>query len=51
MTNPFTINIYYPDGNPANIRVATKPGWSGKVFYVGRHYWDEVAENDREDYA
>ena len=57
MTNPFFSPLKrgkhlspYPDGNPAN-PFALRPGeWvgAGKVYYVGRHYWESVAEDDRE---
>ena len=39
MGNPFAIEIFYPDGDPENMRVVNKMGWTGTVFYIDREYW------------
>ena len=42
MGKPFAIEIFYPDGDPENMRVVNKMGWTGKVFYIGRDYWTDA---------
>lgn len=44
MANPFTTQIYYPDGDPENMREITTSGWTGHVFYIHRDYWDSAVE-------
>lgn len=39
MGNPFTIKIFYPDGDPENMRVATQANWTGTLFYISRDFW------------
>ncbi len=39
MGSPFAIEIFYPDGDPENMRVVNKMGWTGIVFYIDKNYW------------
>ena len=49
MGNPFALQIFYPDGDPENMRVASKRGWTGNIFYISREYWpDGAREYDEE---
>ena len=38
MGNPFTLQIFCPDGDPENMREVTKMGWTGTVFYIAREF-------------
>ena len=51
MGNPFALQIFYPDGDPENMRVATKMGWTGTVFYISRKYWKEGTGQYQDDLA
>ena len=51
MGNPFTLQIFYPDGDPENMRVVTKMGWTGTVFYISQKYWKEGAVQYQDDLA
>lgn len=45
MSNAFRIEIFCPSGDPENMRIVTKKGWTGEVYYVTRDYWaDGIAE-------
>jgi len=48
MANPFTTQIYYPDGDPENMREITTSGWTGRVFYIHRDYWGSAVEEYRD---
>ena len=48
MGNPFAIQVFYPDGDPENMRIVDKRNWTGKVFYISRDYWSTVAEKYRQ---
>ncbi len=47
MGSPFTIQIFYPDGDPENMRIADKKNWTGKIFYISRDYWKTGADQYR----
>ena len=49
MGNPFTIQIFYPDGDPENMRVVDKRNWTGKVFYVSRDCWTDGINNYQQE--
>ena len=44
MGNPFTLQIFCPDGDPENMREVTKMGWTGTVFYISREFLTSGAE-------
>ncbi len=49
MGDPFTIQIFYPDGDPENMRIVTQRGWTGKVFHISRKFWTKAADRYREE--
>lgn len=48
MANPFSTQIYYPDGDPENMREVTTSGWTGTLFYIHRDYWSNAVAEYRD---
>ncbi len=49
MEIPFTLQIFYPDGDPENMWKANKPTWTGTIFYVSRDFWASGATKYKKD--
>lgn len=49
MGNPFKLEIFYPDGDPENMWIATMPTRTGKVFYLSRDFWAAGANDYKRD--
>ena len=39
MPDPFTIQIFYPNGEPEDMRIAQKHGWTGRICFISREFW------------
>ena len=39
MPDPFTIEIFYPNGEPEDMRIASKRGWTGRICFISREFW------------
>jgi len=48
VANPFSTQIYYPDGDPENMREVSTSGWTGKFFYIHRDYWNNAVAEYRD---
>ncbi len=48
MSNPFTLHIFVPDGNPEGLRIFDKMNWTGKGLIFPRDKWNRV--KDREEF-
>lgn len=46
---PFKLEIFYPDGDPENIWVATMPTRTGKVFCLSRDFWADGASGYKDE--
>lgn len=44
MTDPYTIRIYVPDGDPEGIRIVDRMNWKGKGIVFPRSKWQEVRQ-------
>ncbi len=49
MGSPFTIQIFYPDGDPESMRIVTQRNWTGTVLYISRRFWTEIPSKHREE--
>lgn len=48
---PFKLEIFYPDGDPENIWVATRPTRTGQIFYLSRDFWADGASGYKDEDA
>ncbi|QCK85571.1 GIY-YIG nuclease family protein [Phreatobacter aquaticus] len=42
MTEPFTIRIFVPDGDPEGVRIVDRLNWTGKGLVIPRDRWNAV---------
>jgi hypothetical protein len=42
MSNPFTLRIFVPDGNPEGVRIIDRMNWTGLGIVFPRDKWQEV---------
>jgi len=48
VASPFSTQIYYPDGDPENMREVSTSGWTGRFFYIHRDYWSNAVTEYRD---
>jgi len=51
MSDPFTIRIHLPSGDPEDIRIVDRPGWTGIGVAFPRASWPEVRSRDELGWA
>jgi hypothetical protein len=51
MTEPFTIRIFVPDGDPEGVRIVDRLNWTGKGLVVPREKWASVRDRIEFDRA
>ena len=44
MTDPFTIRIFIPNGNPDQILLVDRLNWTGLGIKFSRLHWEEVSK-------
>lgn len=44
MSEPFTIRLFVPDGNPENILIVTRLNWTGEGIKFAKDYWLDAAK-------
>lgn len=42
MSEPFTLRVFVPSGDPKATRIVEKMNWTGRGYYVPREDWSEV---------
>ena len=40
MNKQFSIQIFYPDGDPENVRMVSTKNWTGRILYISRDCWE-----------
>lgn len=44
MSEPLTIRLFVPDGNPENILIVTRLNWTGEGIKFAKDYWLDAAK-------
>jgi hypothetical protein len=42
MSEPFTLRVFVPSGDPEATRIVEKMNWTGRGYYVPRDDWGNV---------
>jgi hypothetical protein len=42
MSDPFTLRIYVPSGDPDGVRIVDRMNWTGRGYFIPRDRWVEV---------
>ena len=42
MTEPFTLRVFVPSGDPEATRIVEKMNWTGRGYYVPRDDWSNL---------
>jgi hypothetical protein len=43
MSDPFTLRVFVPSGDPEGSRIVEKMNWTGRGYHVPRDDWPNVA--------
>ncbi len=46
MSEPFTLRVFVPSGDPESTRIIEKMNWTGRGYYVPRGDWPNVRTRD-----
>lgn len=42
MSEPFTLRVFVPSGNPEGARIVDRMNWTGRGYFVSRDHWPEI---------
>ena len=42
MSDPFTLRVYVPSGDPEGARIVDRMNWTGRGYFVSRDHWAEI---------
>ena len=44
MSDPFTLRVYVPSGDPEGARIVDRMNWTGRGYFVSRDHWPEIRQ-------
>lgn len=44
MSEPFTLRVFVPSGNPEGARIVDRMNWTGRGYFISRDHWPEIRQ-------
>ncbi len=51
MTEPFTLRVFVPSGDPKGTRIVDRMNWTGRGYYIPREDWPNIRHREELDSA